>query len=31
LIGLWERVIRSTLAFSGTRLRNAQGWESLRL
>lgn len=31
LIGLWEQVIRSTLAFSGTRLHNAQGWESLRL
>lgn len=31
LIPLWEEVIRSTLAFSGTRLRNAQGYEALRL
>jgi hypothetical protein len=31
LIPLWEQVIRSTLAFSGTRLRNAQGYESLHL
>jgi hypothetical protein len=28
-IPLWRAVIRSTLAFSGTRLRNAQGYESL--
>lgn len=27
LIRLWEQVVRSTLGFSGTRLRNAQGWE----
>ena len=26
LIDLWSRVIASTLEFSGTRLRNAQGW-----
>ena len=26
LTGLWSRVIASTLEFSGTRLRNAQGW-----
>lgn len=26
LLPLWSRVIRSTLAFSGTRLRNAQGY-----
>ncbi len=31
LIPLWERVIRSTLAFSGTRLRNAQGYATLHL
>ncbi len=31
LIGLWERVIRSSLAFSGTRLRNAKGIEDRRL
>jgi hypothetical protein len=29
LIALWREVIASTLAFSGTRLRNAQGYESL--
>ena len=29
LIGLWKRVISSTLEFSGTRLRNAAGWESV--
>jgi hypothetical protein len=29
LIPLWQEVIRSTLAFSGTRLRNAQGYEFL--
>jgi hypothetical protein len=27
LIGLWQRVVRSTLCFSGTRLRNARGWD----
>jgi hypothetical protein len=26
LVGLWKRVIASTLEFSGTRLRNAQGY-----
>ena len=26
LVSLWQRVIASTLEFSGTRLRNAQGW-----
>ena len=26
LTDLWSRVIASTLEFSGTRLRNAQGW-----
>ena len=26
LLELWQRVIESTLEFSGTRLRNAQGW-----
>lgn len=26
LMQLWQRVIDSTLAYSGTRLRNAQGW-----
>jgi hypothetical protein len=31
LIPLWREVIRSTLAFSGTRLRNAQGYESLSI
>jgi hypothetical protein len=29
LIDLWERVIASTLDFSGTRLRNAQGYERI--
>lgn len=29
LIPLWSDVIRSTLEFSGTRLRNAQGFEAL--
>lgn len=29
LIPLWGRVIRSTLDFSGTRLRNAQGYDDL--
>ena len=28
LIDLWERVITSTLACSGTRLRNAEGYET---
>jgi hypothetical protein len=27
LIALWQHVIKSTLSFSGTRLRNAQGWD----
>lgn len=27
LIPLWQRVVRSTLSFSGTRLRNARGWD----
>jgi hypothetical protein len=27
LIGLWQRVVRSTLHFSGTRLGNARGWD----
>ena len=27
LISLWQRVVRSTLHFSGTRLRNARGWD----
>ena len=27
LVDLWRRVIASTLEFSGTRLRNARGWE----
>jgi hypothetical protein len=27
LMQLWQRVIESTLAWSGTRLRNAQGYE----
>lgn len=31
IIPLWQDVIRSTLAFSGTRLRNARGYESLSL
>jgi hypothetical protein len=26
LVDLWKRVIESTLEFSGTRLRNAEGW-----
>jgi len=30
LIPLWKQVIRSTLAFSGTRLRNARGYAALR-
>ena len=30
LIPLWGRVIRSTLEFSGTRLRNAQGYNEAR-
>jgi hypothetical protein len=29
LIDLWRRVIASTMEFSGTRLRNAEGWEEL--
>jgi hypothetical protein len=29
LIDLWRRVIASTLSFSGTRLRNAQGYEAI--
>jgi hypothetical protein len=29
LIDLWQRVIASTLAFSGTRLRNAQGYHKI--
>jgi hypothetical protein len=29
LIDLWQRVIASTLDFSGTRLRNAQGYERI--
>ncbi len=29
LIELWRRVIQSTLCFSGTRLRNAKGWDQL--
>jgi hypothetical protein len=29
LIPLWSRIIRTTLSFSGTRLRNAVGYESL--
>jgi hypothetical protein len=28
LLDLWRRVIESTLEFSGTRLRNAAGWET---
>ncbi len=27
LIALWQRVVASTLCFSGTRLRNARGWD----
>ncbi len=27
LVELWRRVIASTLEYSGTRLRNASGWE----
>ncbi|MEX2247202.1 MAG: DUF6886 family protein [Dehalococcoidia bacterium] len=27
LVDLWGRVIRSTVEFSGTRLRNARGWD----
>lgn len=27
LIRLWQRVIASTLSYSGTRLRNARGWD----
>lgn len=27
LIGLWQRVVRSSFQFSGTRLRNARGWD----
>jgi hypothetical protein len=27
LIGLWQRVVKSTLCYSGTRLRNARGWD----
>jgi hypothetical protein len=30
LVPLWGRVIRSTLEFSGTRLRNAQGYNEAR-
>jgi hypothetical protein len=30
LIPLWRLIIRSTLEFSGTRLRNAQGYEALQ-
>jgi hypothetical protein len=29
LIDLWRRVIGSTMEFSGTRLRNAEGYEAL--
>jgi hypothetical protein len=29
LVELWRRVIGSTLEFSGTRLRNAAGWDSV--
>jgi hypothetical protein len=29
LIDLWRRVIASTMEFSGTRLRNAEGWSDL--
>jgi Family of unknown function (DUF6886) len=31
LIPLWSRIIRSTLEFSGTRLRNALGYEALSI
>jgi hypothetical protein len=27
LVTLWQRVIKSTLEFSGTRLRNARGYD----
>jgi hypothetical protein len=30
LIHLWRRVIASTMEFSGTRLRNAEGWSDLQ-
>jgi hypothetical protein len=26
LLQLWQRIIESTLEYSGTRLRNARGW-----
>lgn len=29
LVDLWKRVIESTLEFSGTRLRNADGWAEM--
>jgi hypothetical protein len=29
LIALWKDVIRSSLQFSGTRLRNAEGWSAI--
>jgi hypothetical protein len=29
LVDLWKRVIESTLEFSGTRLRNADGWDEV--
>lgn len=29
LVDIWRRVIGSTLEFSGTRLRNAAGWDSV--
>jgi hypothetical protein len=29
LVELWRHVIGSTLSFSGTRLRNAAGWQSV--
>lgn len=29
LIELWKAVIQSTMEFSGTRLRNAQGWDAV--
>ena len=29
LVELWRRVVSSTLCFSGTRLRNAEGWDQL--
>lgn len=28
LIELWRRVIKTTLSYSGTRLRNAEGWDA---